>query len=223
MALPDWLEATVRSASLPDYTRAEGPATPLMEHWAAHALELRDSYAAPDRVAIDRFTATTEDALGQPSTFTGYTAAVTCTGTCSGNYPHVTRGVRLAWMTAAATSSFGLGALDVGAHTALSMRFASRMATINDMVTAHDFTIRVTDTGGHQADVLVSSTGRVPVAFAGGDAAEVLSTVRLRVERILAAEPALDVHALASIELVMPVPGNDQGSIWVADVELAGD
>lgn len=223
IALADWLGATVGTAGIPAYARAEAPATPLMEHWAGRALELRPSFSSATRSVIDRFAVTTEDALGQPTTFTGYTAAVTCTGTCSGNFPHVVRGVRLAWMTAAATSTLGLGALDVGSASALSMRFASRLATINDGITAHDFTIRVADASGRTADVLVSTTGRVPTAFAGGDAAEVLSTVRLRVERLLSVEPGLDVHHLASLELLMPVAGHDQGSIWLADVELAGD
>ncbi len=223
IALPDWLEATVRARPMPAYLRADAGAPPILEHWAGRAIELRESFSSTERVVIDRFTTTTEDALGLPSTFTGYTAAVTCTGTCSGNYPHLVRGVRLAWMTAAATTRLGLGSLDVGAHSAISMRFASRMATINASIATHDFTLRVADAAGRTADVLVSTTGRVPAAFGGNDAAEVLSTVRLRVERILAVEPALDVHALASIELIMPVSGHDQGSIWVADVELASD
>jgi hypothetical protein len=103
------------------------------------------------------------------------------------------------------------------------MRFASRMATINDGITEHDFTIRVTDAAGHTADLAVSSVGRVPAAFTGGDAAEVLSTVRVRLDRVLAVTPGFDVHAIASVDLMMPVAGHDQGSIWIADVELAGD
>jgi hypothetical protein len=223
IALPDWVEATVHASAAPAYVRAEADAPAIMAHWAGRAIELRDSFSSADRVLVDGFASTTMDALGQPTTFTGYTAALTCTGTCAGNFPHQTTGARLAWMTAAASGHFGLGSLDAGAHTALSMRFASRMATINDGITEHDFTIRVTDAAGHTADLAVSSVGRVPAAFTGGDAAEVLSTVRVRLDRVLAVTPGFDVHAIASVDLMMPVAGHDQGSIWIADVELAGD
>ena len=122
-----------------------------------------------------------------------------------------------------ANADFSLGMLDVGTHTALSVRFASRIARINDGIAAHDFTIRVSDNSGHSADVLVSAVGRVPGAFTSRAAAEILSTVRLRVESLIRVSPELDVHHLSSIELLMPVAGHAQGSIWVTDLELAGD
>jgi hypothetical protein len=223
VALVDWLAATVLDTAMPGYLRNEEGSPPLMDFWAGNDLDLRWSYASPDRVAIDSFTSHTMTDTGEPSTFTGFTATTDCSGTCSTLFPHLVSGARLAWMDATATASFGLGSLDMGTHEALSLRFASRIARINDGLPDHDFTIRVSDTTGHTADVLVSAIGRVPVAFASRAAAEILSTVRVRVDRILEASPDLDVHDLSSIELVMPVAGHSQGSIWVADLELAGE
>jgi hypothetical protein len=103
------------------------------------------------------------------------------------------------------------------------VRFASRIARINEGLADHDFTIRVTDASGRSADVLVSTVGRVPVAFTSRTAGEILSTVRLRVDRLENVAPELDLGRIASIDLVMPVTGHEQGSVWVTDLELAGE
>lgn len=223
IALADWLGATVLDGETPAYVRNEEGSPPLMDFWAGSDLDLRWSYASPDRAIIDRFTSLTTTETGQPSTFAGFTAATDCAGTCAGAFPHLVNGARLAWQDVMATAGFGLGGMDVGTHTAISLRFASRIARINDGLPDHDFTIRVSDASGHTADVLVSAVGRVPTAFTSRAAAEVLSTVRLRVERLTAISPGFDVHHLSSFELMMPVAGHAQGSIWVTDIELAGE
>ena len=223
LALADWLAATVFAAPMSPYLRSEAGSPPLMDFWAGRDLELRASYASADRSVIDRFASLTRTDVGEPSTFVGFTAATDCTGTCSAAFPHLTKGARLAWQDAAANAEFGLGDLDGSAYTALSMRFASRIARINDGLPDHDFTIRVSDTAGRSAELPVSSVGRVPVAFTSREDDEVLSTVRVRIERLRELSPELDVRHLASIALRMPIAGHPQGSIWVADLELAGD
>ncbi len=223
IALADWLAATVLDRPTAPYLRNEEGSPPLMDFWAGADLDLRWSYASPDRVIIDRFASLSSTETGQPSTFTGFTATTDCAGACAGSFPHLARAARLAWQDAMASAAFGLGALDASTHAALSLRFASRIATINRGLLDHDFTIRVSDTSGHTADVLVSTVGRVPVAYTSRSPAEILSTVRVRVERLTEVSPALDLHHLSSIALLMPVAGHTQGSVWMTDVELSGD
>ena len=223
VTLADWLAATVLDAATPPYVRNEEGSPALMDFWAGRPLDLRWSYASADRAVLDRFVSMTTTESGAPSTFTGFTAATDCVDACASSFPHLVTGARLAWQDLAADASFGLGSLDVGAHTALSLRFASRLATINAGLPSQDFTIRVTDASGHVAEILASTVGRVPVAYTSNSPLEVLSTVRVRVDELRRVAPSLDLHHLASIELLMPVDGHPKGSLWVADVELAGD
>ncbi len=223
VTLADWLAATVLDTGTPPYVRNEEGSPALMDFWAGRELDLRWSYASAGRTVVDRFTSMATTESGAPSTFTGFTAAADCADTCASSFPHLVTGARLAWQDVAADASFGLGSLDVGAHTALSLRFASRLATINAGLPDHDFTIRVSDASGHAAEVLASTVGRVPVAYTSNSPLEVLSTVRVRLDELRRVAPALDLHHLASIELLMPVDGHPKGSLWVTDVELAGD
>jgi hypothetical protein len=162
--------------------------------------------------------------LGGTNAFTGYTASVTCTDACSANYPHVAGAVRLAWDGAAASTRWPLGDLDSAGYQAFSMRFASRVATINEDVTEHDFAIRVEDGDGTIAEVPLSRVGRLVHGYGSLAPREILTTVRVPIELLVSIEPGLDPGHLTTLELTMPIAsGSARGSIWVADLELAGD
>ncbi len=227
MVLADWIEANAASAALPSYARAESDTPPLLSTWAGRAIDLRWSYASAMRRVIDDFTGgATPDAndLGGANTYSGFTATILCTGTCARNYPHTRGALRFAWQDAPANAVFHLSDLDASGWDALSMRFASRIATINDGLTEHELAVRVRDTSGTTAEVLVSSVGRIPHRYPSSVEREILSTVRVPLVFLRGTVPSLDLAHLETVELVMPVTGgNTQGSIWMADLDLAGE
>lgn len=218
-----WLDVAVHGADVPAWLRNEEGSPAWMDAWAGTDLDLRTSYFSPNRVVVDDFTGSlTSDSLGEPVSITGYTAAPTCTTTCAANYAHLAPSVRLAWDGAMARASFGAGDLDASSYTTVSVRLASRAATINDAVVAHDLVVRVRDTSGGSAEALLSSLGEhggLRHLYPARDPREVLETFRLP----LASLEAVDLTSLSSIELEMPAPGHPRGSIWVSSVELAGE
>ena len=227
--LTDWIVANDDPATrFPAYLRTEADTPPLVDFWADHDLDLRWSYAAADRVVIDDFTgsgspSSTND-LGGANAYSGFIASLTCTGTCSRNFRHVVGNIRPAWDAAAASASFSIGDFDASARDTLSMRFASRIATINDGLSEHDFAIRVTDTSGTTAEVSLASAGRLAHRFPSRREQEILTTVRVPMSAFVEAAPTVDLAHLASVEVAMPTPaGNDAGSIWMSDLDFAND
>jgi len=220
--LSSWLRFTVRGGEVPAHFRAEVRSPASLDAWAGAPLDLRFAYFSASRLVVDDFSASGTN-LGGAETYAGFTAATACTGTCAGNFAHVASGARLAWDGAAASASFVLGRADALPFTAVSVRFASRTATINAGIDEHDFTIRVTDGAGTSASVLVSEVGRLGGTPPGFDAREVLGTVRVPFTRLREAAPGFDPAVIDRIEAVMPVGTNPRGSVWIADVELAAD
>jgi hypothetical protein len=225
--LSDWVGASTAETRLPAYVRAEADTPALMSAWAGGPLDLRWSYAAAMRRVIDDFRGTgapnTND-TGGANTYSGFIAELVCTGTCARNFPHAVGGIRPAWDDAAASAQWSVGSLDASVYDVLSMRFATRLATINEGVVEHDFAVRVRDAAGVSAELPVSRVGRVPNGYPSNAEQEILGTVRVPLRAFVAEAPTLDLTRLTRIELAMPIAGgNPQGSIWVADVDLASD
>lgn len=229
IALSDWIAATTSAGAmrLPGYVRAEQGTPGLIDAWADRPLDLRWSYAAARRRVIDDFVgagAPMTNDVGGANGYAGFTASITCTGTCAGNFTHLTGAIRIAWQTAAASATFATRDLDASGYDVVSMRFASRIATINAGITEHDLGIRVTDTSGAIAEVPLSSVGRLANGYVSRAQQEVLTTVRVPFARLRESAPALDVAHVREIAIVVPVPtGSPQGSIWIADLDLASD
>lgn len=227
VTLPDWIEATAGSARLPDYVRADAMTPALMSTWAARPLDLRWSYSAADRLLTDDFGgagAPNANDLGGTNEYVDPIASITCTGTCARNYPHPDSAVRLAWQDAPSAAHFDFAATDVSAYATLSMRFASRLATINDGVTNHDFAIQVQDAAGVMAEVSLSEHGRLAHGYPSNQEREVLSSVRVPLAALLEAAPTLDLTRITEVGLSMPIPeGNAAGSIWLDDLDFASD
>lgn len=225
--LSDWNAASAGRARVPAYVRADAGTPALLDTWAGHDLDPRWSYAAALRRVVDDFEgsgAPDVNDVGGTNDYGGMIASITCTGGCARNWNHLVGAVRPAWQDDPAHWTWGLGGVDATPYDVVSMRFASRIATINDGLDEHDFWIRVRDASGTSAQVALSSEGRLPHRYPSAVEQEILNTVRVRLSSFEDVAPALDVSRLDQIEIAFPSPsGNDEGSIWVADVDLAGD
>ena len=225
--LVDWIVSTTTSTRAPAYLRAESNTPAIIDFWADRSLDLRWSYAAASRVVVDDFTGTGAPNVndrGGANAYTGFIATIACTGTCARNFPHTVGNVRFAWQDAMASATFAVGDLDASSWDTLSMRFASRLATINDGVANHEFGIRAVDTAGTSALVPLSSVGRLAHRYTSNAEREILSTVRVPLSSFSGLAPTIDLAHLRSIDIVMPIPlGNAGGSVWMTDLDLASD
>lgn len=223
--LSDWIRSTTAGSRFPAYIRAESDTPPLIDAWAARDIDLRWSYAAASRRALDDFTgagAPDFNDAGGANTYSGMIASITCTGTCRRNFTHVTGAIRPAW-DPSARATFAVGDLDASLYDVVSMRFASRIATINSSIFEHDFAIRVRDRSGTTAEVLLAAYGRLPHRYPSRFEQEVLTTVRIPFTAFLAAAPTLDPAHLSAVEVSWPGTGPAAGSIWMSDLDLASD
>jgi hypothetical protein len=220
LLLSDWLASANARTAPPAYVRTDADPPAIFEAWSSATLDLRFAYAPASRRTIDDFgrAGFATNNLGGGNTFTGFTAALACTGACAGNYAGVRDAARIAWDTMPASASFALGTFDASADEALSVRFASRAATINDGLTEHSFLLRVRDAAGTSAEVRVPDVGRLAHGDGGNRTLEVLTTVRVPLARLRELAPTLDLTRLSAFEVAMPVPEQARGSIWIADV-----
>lgn len=220
LLLSDWLASANARTAPAAYVRTDAEAPAIFEAWAGGALDLRFAYAPASRRTIDDFgrPGFAANNLGGANAFSGFTASLACTGTCAGNFTAVRDAARIAWDTDSASATFSLGIFDASAYEALSVRFASRAATINDGLSEHSFLLRVRDAAGVSAEVRVADVGRLAHGYGGFNLLEVLTTVRVPTARLRALAPTLDLARLASFEVAMPVPEQARGSIWIADV-----
>ncbi len=229
IVLADWLRGTASADALPAYVRADSGTPALVDRWSGRAIDLRWSYSAADRREVDDFddpSAPTVNALGGMNSWSDFIASIDCTGTCSRSFPHVTRAARIAWRDTTAIARFGAGAggLDTSAYTHVSVRFASRLATINMGVVDHEILFRLIDDAGTDVTIPLSSVGRIPNGYPSRQPREILSTVRVPIALLRAMDPTLDTTRIAAIELEVPAPGgNTSGSVWIADLDLASE
>lgn len=225
VVLADWIRATAGGEATPAYLRAESGPPPLLTRWADAPVDLRHSYASAERLVIDDFTgdgAPDLNDLGGANAYAGMIADVLCSGSCSRNFPHLVGAVRPAWDDDPAECSFAVDALDATGWSTLSMRFASRIATINDGLTEHDVGIRVTDAAGTTAEVPLTAHGRLAHRYTARFEQEILATVRVPLDAFTEAAPGLDLSRIVEVEVGMPISGgNAAGSIWMSDLELA--
>ncbi|MBX7194535.1 MAG: HYR domain-containing protein [Sandaracinaceae bacterium] len=221
LLLSDWLASANAPSAPPAYVRTDAEPPAIFQAWSGTSLDLRFAYSAASRRTIDDFSRAgfVTNTLGSGNTFSGFTAALDCTGGCAGNYVGVRGAARLAWDGAPASASFGLGSFDASGDEAIAVRFASRAATINDGLTEQVFFLRVHDAAGTTAEVRVPDVGRIAHGYGAFRPLEVLTTVRVPTAELRRVAPTLDLAHLASFEVAMPAPEQPRGSIWIADVE----
>ncbi|MCK9462045.1 MAG: HYR domain-containing protein [Proteobacteria bacterium] len=220
-----WFNGTLVGGPLDPFLRAEGPTPTSIDAWAGEELDLRWSHAAEERTLVDEFEgAGTPDTnlLGGPNAFTGFTEDGRCYETgCGSAFIHHKGAAYLTWdYDATASASFDLGGLDASASSYLSFRVVSRTHAWNNGLAEQNFGARLRDGDGDAAEIEVADVQPIPHLYGADDVREVLQTVRIPLADLVAANPELDVAALASFELFFSVDGG-RGAILVTDVELA--
>lgn len=223
--LGSWIRATAGGAGFEPFVRAEGRVPEGIDAWADTALDLRWAHAAADRVPIDDFSSASAPAtnlLGESNTFSSdfYVARACFANGCESRFEHDEHALLLSWDgTGMPVARFGLGGLDGTGHGYLSFRVASRRSTFNSGRDIQDFWLRVMDGAGGSSELLVSEVQRIPHLYPANAPLEVLSTVRVPLERFAA--DGVDTGALERIEIEVPAPDRDTGSFLITDIELA--
>lgn len=220
-----WFNATLKGAALPAILEAEGRTPPAVELRAARELDVRWSHAAATRLVIDDFTgpgAPDTNLLALLNAYSGFSSVSACAPyTCGSAFDHAKSAVTLTWDNGAATAAtFTLGGLDASGAAALSFRVVSRRSTANEGRTAQDLLVVVVDGDGDEAVVPLADLTVVPHLYLADDVREILQTVRVPLERVVEANPAVDLAALAALTIELGVDGFG-GSVHVTDVELA--
>jgi hypothetical protein len=224
--LGSWLRSTMGGADYEPFFRGEGGVPEGIEAWADTALDLRFSYSAATRSAIDDFgdSSLGTNSLGQPNTFTSdfYVARQCYENDCDPRFEHRKNALFLSWDgTAMPNATIGLGDLDAVPHGWLSFRMSSRRSLFNDGRLVQDFWLRITDAAGAETMMLLSDVQPVPHLYPANRPLELLQTVRIPVDALAAA--GVDPTSLATLQIEVPAPDRATGSFLIADVELASE
>lgn len=230
-SLGSWMAGTLGATGLEPFLRAEGPTPTSIEAWAEQPLDLRWSYSSPAVSLIDRF-----DHVGSPganrsggeNTFDDFTQWFRCYGRaqfdeggCGSAFLHFKSAVYVRWdVGQTALARFALEDLDVEDFGYLSFRVTSRWSTWNVGRDEQTFTIRVVDQDGDAAELLVSDVQPIPHIYVANNIREVLQTVRVPLDRLVAVQPDLDLDRLAALEFDFSDDAQ-RGTVLLTDIELA--
>lgn len=223
--LGPWFLQTLEDDAPVDHQRADAPQPGFYDSYAGADLDWRWSYSSNERTVIDAFEGNNspgQNGLGGNNTFTDWLLAERCNGqSCDPNFFHDQWVMRLLWdeTNTAPSAALELAGLDASAAEALSFRVVSRVSTLNTGLDTQEFTIRVTDSGGEQAELLLSDVKTIEHLYPGNAVREILETVRVPTAMLSADNPALDLGSLALLELEMTAMPT--GSVIVTDFELA--
>ena len=224
--LGPWFDATLRGAgALRSDILAESPTPERVTDWAASALDIRWSHAAASRTRIDDFVgggAPDRNDLGEANRYVALSSVRQCEeGGCGSGFDHSRSAVEVVWSGASAGSAtFGLGGLDASGARALSMRVASPDHAANAGRATHDaLTVVVTDSSGASASMRLGELVPVPHLYTAIDTRWMLQTVRVPLDVLLQAEPALDLSALDA--LAVQLDDGADGALLITDIELA--
>lgn len=225
--LGSWFAGTIQGEGSEAFVRAERPSPTAFDAWAGSALDLRWSYSSPDRTSIDDLlgpeTPGSND-VGGANSFSDWFLWEVCTGNgCDARYPHLRSSLRLLWEQGnVPLARFELAGLDATTSQALTFRVVSRYSSLNDGLEEQDFLVRVIDSAGAVAELSLSEVKVLRHLYPHSAAAllEILETVRIPLERLLQAEPALDLASLDALEFEMTALDRS-GSVIITDLELA--
>jgi hypothetical protein len=223
-----WFQGTLGAAgsdALEDFLKAQEPTPPGIDAWVGTSLDLRWSHAAGSRLVIDDLSGAAAPAtnlLGLPNAFSGFSTVRACSeADCDASFPHRRTAALLSWEGTTGVATWSLGGLDASGGEALSFRVVSRDSRLNTGIEEQEILVRLEDTGGAAAEVLLSSLARVPHLYQAYNQREVLQTVRLPLDEVRALSPELDLGSLGELELETSIAGHESGSVIVTDVELA--
>ena len=218
-----WFERTLlQPEPLEPFMQATAPGPAAFDAWAEQDLEMRWSYASPNRVIVDDFEAGNAPAinsLGGANTFTDWFLSEVCFELdCDPYFRHVKNVARLLWqLPADPVATFELLDYDASTHEALTMRVVSRRSSLNTGLEENDFFVRLRDVDGVEAQLRISDAKTLHHLYPHPDPLEVLETFSLPLAWFTEEEAALDLSALAALEFSMAATGTD-GSVIVSDI-----
>jgi len=221
-----WFGATLFDKDLESWITANDDTPTAIDAWANVDLDLRWSYSDDDRTLVDDFDGVgspdTND-LGEPNALLGVFHDQTqhCfEGECGSRFNHEVFGWKLLWEQGnTPIVNIGLGDYDASAHTYLSFRVVSRRSSLNTGLETQDFKIRLYDSDNDVADFLLSDIKVLNHLYPDHFNYEVLETVRIRLDDLLALNPDLDLTSLDLLELEMTALDRD-GSVVVTELEF---
>lgn len=220
-----WFQSTLNDEAPVAYQRAEADAPGYYDTYTGDALDWRWSYSADERTVIDDFEGLTSpamNALGGPNTFEDWLVAERCIAqNCDPSFLHPHWAMRLLYDedNVLPIARLQVGSLDVSSAGFLSFRVVSRVSSLNTGLTTQDFVIRVIDDGGAEVELLLSDVKEIRHLYGQNQLNEILETVRVPISMLTAANAALNVNALATLEFEMTTMPT--GSVIVTDIELA--
>ena len=222
-----WFGATIGEDKLETFVTADADTPTAFDTHAGLDLDLRWSYSAPTRFLIDDFEgANTPDLndLGGTNTFTDWHELTTqCEETdCDSRFLHEKGAMKLLWRAdTMPVATWGLQSYDASAHSLLSFRVVSRRSSLNTEagIETQEFYIRVYDADGDVAEMLLSDIKTINHLYPANTPREILQTVRIPLNDIVAINPDVDLNALDVLELDMTATGL-AGSVIVADIEF---
>ncbi len=227
--LSEWFAGTVPVSPSDDvelaaFERADAATPEWLTTWAGQDdLELRWSYQSESGTYVDDLEAPgapNRNLLGESNTYTDLIANRLCSGSgCGRSLIHgLKSGVVLAWQDETGVARFELGEVDASEATAVSLRASTRNATLNTGREVLDFVVRVEDASGDSAQTRISQLGRLGHLFAPTFNREALQTFRFPLQPLA---ERVDLSRLVAIELEFLLPGFDEGSVFVTDLEIA--
>lgn len=220
----EWVDGLEGTESL--FLQSLAPAPASTEQWASTPLRMRTSYLS-DATLVDRF-----DAEGTPianllsgtNQYSGFSTTTVCpaaTG-CGGSFPHRVGALVLGWAASSVPkASFPIANASVSESSILSFRISSRDAAENAGRTAQDFTVRLVDRGGLNADIQVSEMEEVPHLFQARRPYEILQTIRMPVSQFVERTPDLRVDDLVRMELMFNERNPRAGEVAITRIAIS--
>ncbi|MCC7535566.1 MAG: HYR domain-containing protein, partial [Deltaproteobacteria bacterium] len=155
-----WMQGTLlERTTVEAFIRADADLPESIAAWVGTPLDLRWSYASPERLIVTDFeeaSAPDGNRLG-PNVFTDFGTAIHCVrGDCGNAFAHDKSGVLLGWDMPMPHASFGLGAVNASGYATLSFRIVSRYSRRNTTLSEQDFVLRVRDADGSAAEIPLS-------------------------------------------------------------------
>jgi hypothetical protein len=225
-----WFAATLKDQPMEAYIRAEAEPPTVMDLWAGLDMDQRWSFSSSRRLLVDDFQGSgTPDVndFGETNTFNSDWHELTsqCVETgCSSSFLHEKGALRLLWEQGGTpTVDFHFGGYDASGYAMLSFRVVSRRSSLNSGLEIQDYKIRVYDTGGDMVELLLSDYKELRDHYPATSfrpAKDILQTIRLPLDDLVALNPDLDLTALDYLQFEMTALDRS-GSVAVTEFELA--
>lgn len=231
-----WMQATARPDPLAPqpWMRAEAPLPSGIAAFVGTPVDVRWSYFAPERVAIDTFEGhlgQRHNSMGGENRFEGFEMAARCYGTdCDREFDQSVWGLRLHWDRRPARATFPFPPVDATVYPYLSLRAALCLhADLNPADRDQSFKLGVEDSHGNRASISLGEASlRLPYPSllatpdeTHGYTREQLHTLRVPLSLFRRNRPDIDLRSLTSVFVEMgTVPAHPKGAVILSALEL---